>query len=70
MAAESAPKGVVKRLDGSIAELLGDAQMPLTVLLRCSVNGELQPGTQQVRVHAIMQSLCGCMRSVKAACEV
>ncbi|KAG1677931.1 hypothetical protein FOA52_001349 [Chlamydomonas sp. UWO 241] len=39
---------VVKRLDGSLAELLGDVQMPHKVLLQCSVNAQLQPGTQQV----------------------
>jgi hypothetical protein len=52
---------LVKRLDGSIAELLGDAQMPLKVLLRCSVDGEMQPGTQQVRGHATCR---GCMGSL------
>jgi hypothetical protein len=41
---------VVKQLDGSIAELLGDVQMPYKVMVRCSVNEEMQPGTQQVGV--------------------
>jgi uncharacterized protein (DUF2237 family) len=47
----------VKRLEGGIAELLGDAQMPLTVLLRASIEGQLQAGTQQVGVHAICARL-------------
>jgi hypothetical protein len=52
---------------GSIAKLLGGAQMPLMVLLRCSVDGKLQPGTQQVRVRLLLWLHA---RSVVAACEV
>jgi hypothetical protein len=48
---------LVKHLDGSIDELLGGMQMPLPVLVRCSVNGELQPGTQKVGVLGASCSL-------------
>ncbi|KAG1674020.1 hypothetical protein FOA52_000326 [Chlamydomonas sp. UWO 241] len=37
----------VKRIDGSIAELFVDAEMPMKVMLQCSVNGDSQPGEQQ-----------------------
>ncbi|KAG1677929.1 hypothetical protein FOA52_001347 [Chlamydomonas sp. UWO 241] len=51
---EAAPKevsvGVVKRVEGSIAEVFDDAEIPFKVLLRCKVNSELQSGEQEVVV--------------------
>ncbi|KAG1677932.1 hypothetical protein FOA52_001350 [Chlamydomonas sp. UWO 241] len=43
----------VKRVEGSLAELLVDVQMPHKVLLQCSVDSQLQPGTQQVLVSRL-----------------
>jgi hypothetical protein len=62
-----AAPGIVKRFGSSVTELLGDAQLPMRVLLRCSVDGKMQSDTQQVGRH--VRSGCMWLRTDCMTCE-